>query len=39
MAKYPVTQAQWKAIASRTDLKVERDLDPDPSYLKEIIAQ
>ena len=31
MGKYPVTQAQWKAIASRTDLRVERDLEPDPS--------
>ncbi len=35
MGKYPVTQAQWKAIASRTDLKVERDLDLDPSRFKE----
>lgn len=34
MGKYPVTQAQWRAIASRTDLKVKLDLDPDPSYLK-----
>jgi formylglycine-generating enzyme required for sulfatase activity len=31
MAKYPVTQGQWKAIASRTDLKVKLDLDPEPS--------
>jgi len=35
MGKYPVTQAQWKAIASRTDLKVEKDLDPDPSHFKD----
>ncbi|MFB2835497.1 SAV_2336 N-terminal domain-related protein, partial [Floridanema evergladense] len=34
MGKYPVTQAQWKAIASLTDLKVERDLDPDSSNFK-----
>ncbi|MGB5633307.1 MAG: SUMF1/EgtB/PvdO family nonheme iron enzyme [Waterburya sp.] len=32
MGKYPVTQAQWKAISSRADLKVERDLDPNPAY-------
>jgi hypothetical protein len=32
MGKYPVTQAQWRAIASRTDLKVERDLAPHPAY-------
>ena len=31
MGKYPVTQAQWQALASRDDLKVDRDLDPDPS--------
>jgi formylglycine-generating enzyme required for sulfatase activity len=35
MGKYPVTQGQWKAIASRTDLKVELDLQPDPSRFKE----
>ncbi|OLT58317.1 formylglycine-generating enzyme family protein [Moorena bouillonii] len=34
MGKYPVTQAQWNAIALMTDLKVERDLDPDPSDFK-----
>ena len=34
MGKYPVTQAQWKAIASRTDLTVEIDLKPYPSYFK-----
>ncbi|MDE5086288.1 MAG: SUMF1/EgtB/PvdO family nonheme iron enzyme [Trichodesmium sp. St16_bin2-tuft] len=35
MGKYPVTQGQWKAIASRTDLKVILYLDPDPSHFKE----
>jgi formylglycine-generating enzyme required for sulfatase activity len=34
MGKYPITQAQWRAIASRSDLKVEIDLDPDPSSFK-----
>ncbi|NEO42711.1 MAG: formylglycine-generating enzyme family protein [Moorea sp. SIO4A3] len=34
MGKYPVTQAQWNAIASMTDLKVKIDLDPDPSRFK-----
>jgi formylglycine-generating enzyme required for sulfatase activity len=34
MGKYPVTQGQWKAIASRTDLKVNLDLNPEPSYFK-----
>ncbi|MFG6100489.1 SUMF1/EgtB/PvdO family nonheme iron enzyme [Leptothoe sp. ISB3NOV94-8A] len=32
MGKYPVTQAQWKAVAALP--KVERDLDPDLSDLK-----
>ena len=32
MGKYPVTQAQWKAIASLS--KVERDLKPSPSRFK-----
>ena len=32
MGKYPVTQKQWKAVASLP--KVERDLDPDPSHFK-----
>lgn len=31
MGKYPITQAQWSAIASREDLEVKRDLKPDPS--------
>ena len=34
IGKYPVTQAQWKAIASRSDLKVEHDLKPNPSNFK-----
>ncbi|MGK7958765.1 MAG: SUMF1/EgtB/PvdO family nonheme iron enzyme, partial [Crocosphaera sp.] len=34
MGKYPITQAQWKAIASQTDLKVNIDLDEDPSHFK-----
>ncbi len=35
MGRYPVTQAQWKAIASRSDLKINIDLAPDPSRFKE----
>jgi len=35
MGKYPVTQAQWRAIATRTDLKVEKDLDLKPAYFKD----
>ncbi|MDY7003819.1 MAG: SUMF1/EgtB/PvdO family nonheme iron enzyme [Cyanobacteriota bacterium] len=35
MGKYPITQGQWRAIASRTDLKVNLDLNPDPSKFKE----
>jgi formylglycine-generating enzyme required for sulfatase activity len=37
MGRYQVTQAQWKAMAERTDLKVNVniDLDPDPSSFKE----
>jgi formylglycine-generating enzyme required for sulfatase activity len=35
MGKYVVTQGQWKAIASRTDLKVELDLKIEPSIFKE----
>jgi formylglycine-generating enzyme required for sulfatase activity len=36
MGRYPVTQAQWRAIATRTDLKVNHDLElgPDPSEFK-----
>ncbi|MFM6628754.1 MAG: formylglycine-generating enzyme family protein, partial [Microcystis panniformis] len=33
--KYPITQAQWKVIASRTDLKVKQDLDLNPAYFKD----
>ncbi len=33
MGKYPVTQAQWKAIASLP--QVERDLKPSPSSFKD----
>ena len=32
MGRYPVTQAQWAAVASLP--KVERDLNPDPSHFK-----
>ncbi|BAY40386.1 hypothetical protein NIES2111_47690 [Nostoc sp. NIES-2111] len=32
MAKFPVTQAQWKAVAALN--KVNIDLNPDPSYFK-----
>ncbi|GAB1543377.1 hypothetical protein NUACC21_60510 [Scytonema sp. NUACC21] len=32
MGKYPVTQAQWKAVAALP--KVERDLKPAPSHFK-----
>ncbi|MDE5076198.1 MAG: formylglycine-generating enzyme family protein [Trichodesmium sp. St5_bin2_1] len=35
MGKYVVTQGQWKAIASRTNLKVQLDLKTEPSYFKE----
>ncbi|NCS51811.1 MAG: SUMF1/EgtB/PvdO family nonheme iron enzyme [Microcystis aeruginosa G13-05] len=35
MGRYPITQAQWRAVASRTDLKVERNLNPDPSHFKD----
>jgi formylglycine-generating enzyme required for sulfatase activity len=34
MGKYPITQAQWKAIAERTDLKVQLDLQLQPSYFQ-----
>ncbi len=39
MGKYPITQGQWKAIASRTDLKVNIDLDEDPSEFKDPYQQ
>jgi formylglycine-generating enzyme required for sulfatase activity len=35
IGKYPITQAQWQAIASRTDLKVKQDLDFNPAYFKD----
>jgi formylglycine-generating enzyme required for sulfatase activity len=41
LGKYPITQAQWKAIASRTDLKVDPsaplrvNLDPNLAYFKD----
>ena len=35
MGKYPITQGQWKAVASQTDLKVNLDLDPEPSSFQE----
>jgi formylglycine-generating enzyme required for sulfatase activity len=34
LGKYPITQAQWQFIASRTDLKVSTDLEPNPSDFK-----
>ena len=33
MAKYPITQAQWKAVAKGP--KIQRDLDPDCSRFKD----
>ena len=35
MGKYPVTQGQWRAIASQTNLKVKLDLNPEPSKFTE----
>jgi formylglycine-generating enzyme required for sulfatase activity len=41
MGKYPITQAQWKAIASLTDLKVDPErsrrvnLDLNPAHFKD----
>ena len=32
MGKYPVTQAQWQAVAALP--QVNRELEPDPSYFK-----
>ena len=32
MGKYPITQAQWRQVASFP--KLQRDLDPNPSYFK-----
>ena len=36
MGKYPITQAQWREIASRNDLKVKQDLDISPAYFKDL---
>ncbi len=35
MGKYQVTQEQWFVIAKERELKVQRDLNPEPSYFKE----
>jgi formylglycine-generating enzyme required for sulfatase activity len=35
MGKYPITQEQWRAIASRNDLKIAQDLDPNPARFKD----
>jgi formylglycine-generating enzyme required for sulfatase activity len=35
MGKYPVTQGQWRAIASQTNLKVKLDLHPEISRFNE----
>ena len=32
MGKYPITQAQWRAVAAMPQVKI--DLDPNPSYFK-----
>ncbi|MBW4599053.1 MAG: formylglycine-generating enzyme family protein [Calothrix sp. FI2-JRJ7] len=34
MGKYPITQAQWRAVANMQDLRVNRNLKPDPSEFK-----
>jgi formylglycine-generating enzyme required for sulfatase activity len=34
MGKYPITQGQWKVIATRTDLKVKINLEEDLSYFR-----
>jgi formylglycine-generating enzyme required for sulfatase activity len=34
MGRYPITQSQWRAIASRQDLQVKQSLDLDPSHFK-----
>jgi formylglycine-generating enzyme required for sulfatase activity len=34
MGKYPVTQEQWWAIASRDDLQVKQELHPEPAGFK-----
>ena len=35
MGKFPVTQAQWRSIASREDLKVKRELDTKPAFFQD----
>ena len=35
LSQTPITQAQWLYIAEREDLKVERDLNPEPSKFKD----
>ncbi|MCZ8224735.1 MAG: formylglycine-generating enzyme family protein [Microcystis sp. LE19-84.1B] len=34
LSQTPITQAQWLYIAQRKDLKVEQDLEPEPSRFK-----
>ena len=34
MGKYPITQAQWQEIASRNDLKINGELELNPSKFK-----
>ena len=34
MGKYPITQAQWRAVANMQHLRVNRDLKPEPSEFK-----
>ncbi|RUT06437.1 hypothetical protein DSM106972_026940 [Dulcicalothrix desertica PCC 7102] len=34
MGKYPITQAQWRAVANMQHLRVNEDLEPDPSRFK-----
>ncbi|OKH53941.1 hypothetical protein NIES2101_09370 [Calothrix sp. HK-06] len=34
MGKYPITQAQWRAVANMGHLRVNSDLKPDPSRFK-----
>lgn len=35
IGKYEITQAQWRIIANRNELKVNRDLNPNPSFFKD----
>ncbi len=37
MSKYPVTQAQWKAVAATLD-RVNRDLKPEPSHFTAVFT-